>query len=63
MGMKGPRQLSRSLSETYARYETEPCDPSSSEKALKIGADLVRQIFRYFEFEFRVGGIHLDDSD
>jgi hypothetical protein len=34
----------------------------SSEEALKIGADLVRQIFCYFEFHFRVMRIHLNDS-
>jgi hypothetical protein len=37
-------------------------EPSPSEKALKIGADLVRQVFGYFEFDFRISGIHLDDS-
>jgi hypothetical protein len=37
-------------------------EPLSSEKALKIGADLVRQIFCYFEFHFRISRIHLNDS-
>jgi hypothetical protein len=36
--------------------------PSSREKALQIGADLVRQVFGYFELDFRVGGIHLNDA-
>jgi len=35
--------------------------PLSRKKALKVGADLVRQISCYFEFYFRVGGIHLND--
>jgi hypothetical protein len=36
--------------------------PSSRQKALEIGADLVRQFFRYLEFDFDVGGVHLDDA-
>jgi len=34
----------------------------SSEKAFKIGADLVRQIRCYFEFHFRVRRIYLDHA-
>jgi hypothetical protein len=37
-------------------------EPSPSEKTLEIGADLVRQIFCYFEPDFRVSGIHLNDA-
>jgi hypothetical protein len=40
----------------------DPCESSLSKKALKVGADLVRQIFRYFEFDLRVSGIHLSDA-
>jgi hypothetical protein len=35
---------------------------SPGEKSLNVGADLVRQIFGDFEFHFRVGGIHLNNS-
>jgi hypothetical protein len=39
-----------------------PANLSSSKNALEVVADLVRQIFRYFEFELRVGGIQLRDA-
>jgi hypothetical protein len=39
-----------------------PLKPSSREKALEIGADLVRQIFGYFKFDFRVSGRYLEYS-
>jgi hypothetical protein len=37
-------------------------EPSPREKPLNVGADLVRQVFRDFEFHFRVSGIHLNNS-
>jgi hypothetical protein len=39
-----------------------PLKPSSSEKALEVGADLVRKFFCYLEFDFRVSGMYLDYS-
>jgi hypothetical protein len=39
----------------------EALEPSSGEKAFEIDADLVRDIFRDFEFDFGVSGIYLDN--
>jgi hypothetical protein len=54
-------QFSRSLSKAIISNVSEVFEPSSSEEALKLGAYLVRQIFCYFEFDFRVGGVQLSD--
>ena len=39
-----------------------PLERLSREKPLKVGTDLVRQVFCYFELHFRVGGIHLNNG-
>jgi hypothetical protein len=39
-----------------------PLKSLSGEKTFEIGAELVRQIFRYFEYCFRGTAVHLDNS-
>jgi hypothetical protein len=44
----------------YQIYNT--CEPSSSEKAVEIVADFVRQIFCDLKFDFRISGDYLNNA-
>jgi hypothetical protein len=54
--------LPAAIKETYSPGNFEALKSPSSEEAFEIGADFVRQIFGYFDFDFCVNGMHLEYS-